>query len=61
MPFTKHVIHLIIQLEVFEIDFFPTTQLHCLKDLEVEQLELIVGDERGLAQVQHLLRNVIEK
>lgn len=61
MPFTKHVIHLIIQLEVFEIDFFPTTQLHRLKDLEVEQLELIVGDERGLAQVQHLLRNVIEK
>lgn len=36
LTIAKHVVHLVVKLKVFEVNFLSTAQLDCLKDLEVE-------------------------
>ena len=51
------VLHLV---EVLEIDLAPASQLQRLKDLEVQELELVVGDQRRLAHVEDLLARLVD-
>ena len=51
------VLHLI---EMLKIDLSPTGQLQCLEDLEVEELKLIIGDQRCLTQIEDLLASIID-
>ena len=52
------VLHLV---EVVKIDLAPARQLERLEELEVEQLELVVGDERGLPDVEHLFARLVDQ